>query len=87
MEQNDLLLVIATTVTVYISLHTHTLYYIQILGAVNFIHKKKLAHRDLKPSNIFFATNSNGERVLKVGDFGLVAGNFANESPGLYAVE
>ena len=53
---------------------------LQILDAVSYIHSKKLAHRDLKPSNIF---RSLGDKnVLKVGDFGLVAGNFG--SPGMY---
>ena len=48
------------------------------MDAVQYIHSKKLAHRDLKPSNIF---QSLGDKhVLKVGDFGLVAGNFG--SPG-----
>ena len=29
-----------------------------------------LVHRDLKPSNIYFSTDA--ERVIKIGDFGLV---------------
>ena len=48
---------------------------------MNYIHKKKLAHRDLKPSNIFFSLED--KKVVKVGDFGLVAGNFASGSPGM----
>ena len=48
------------------------------MDAVKYIHHKKLAHRDLKPSNIFQALGD--KNVLKVGDFGLVAGNFG--SPG-----
>ena len=56
----------------------HVCIFLQILEAVHYIHSKKLAHRDLKPSNIF---RSLGDKdVLKVGDFGLVAGNFG--SPG-----
>ena len=55
----------------------------QILSAVSYIHKKKLAHRDLKPSNIYFSRED--KTVLKVGDFGLVAGNFASGSPGIHA--
>jgi serine/threonine protein kinase len=52
------------------------IYFEQILDAVRYIHSKKLAHRDLKPSNIF---RSLGDKdVLKVGDFGLVAGNFGS---------
>ena len=46
---------------------------------MKYIHDKKLAHRDLKPSNIFQALGD--KNVLKVGDFGLVAGNFG--SPGM----
>lgn len=40
---------------------------------MSFIHKKKLAHRDLKPSNILFSLEDKA--VVKVGDFGFVAGN------------
>jgi serine/threonine protein kinase len=43
---------------------------------VRYIHHKKLAHRDLKPSNIFQSLGN--KNVLKVGDFGLVAGNFGS---------
>ena len=53
-------------------------FHFQILDAVKYIHSKKLAHRDLKPSNIFQCLGD--KHRLKVGDFGLVAGNFG--SPG-----
>ena len=52
---------------------------LQILGAVKYIHDQKLAHRDLKPSNIFQSLGD--KKIWKVGDFGLVAGNFG--SPGM----
>jgi len=42
---------------------------IQLIQALKYIHETcKLVHRDLKPSNIFL----NEDKVLKVGDFGLV---------------
>jgi len=30
-----------------------------------------LVHRDLKPEYIFFQTNSDGQKIVKIGDFGL----------------
>ena len=51
--------------------------YDQILDAVVYIHRRGLLHRDLKPSNIFFSQEDGG---IKVGDFGLVAGNVSLES-------
>ncbi len=53
------------------------LVFTQILEAVVYIHRKGLLHRDLKPSNIFFSQEDGG---IKVGDFGLVAGNVSFES-------
>jgi len=40
----------------------------QLACAIDYVHKKGLMHRDLKPANIFF----NSDKVLKLGDFGLV---------------
>ncbi len=52
----------------------------QILEAVVYIHSKGLLHRDLKPSNIFFSQDGG----IKVGDFGLVAGNISPEQSCKY---
>ena len=48
---------------------------------MSYIHQKNLAHRDLSPSNIFFSRGD--EEVLKVGDFGLMTGDFASGSSGM----
>ncbi|HEY0254379.1 MAG TPA: serine/threonine-protein kinase, partial [Kofleriaceae bacterium] len=39
--------------------------------ALDAAHAKGIAHRDLKPENVFLATDSDGERVPKLLDFGI----------------
>jgi eukaryotic-like serine/threonine-protein kinase len=34
-------------------------------------HQRNLVHRDLKPANLFMTTRSDGERVIKILDFGI----------------
>lgn len=42
----------------------------QVCNAVDHAHKNHVVHRDLKPSNIL-VTEENGERVIKLLDFGI----------------
>ena len=37
------------------------------------VHRKKLSHRDLKPENLFYCCSPEGDRKLKIGDFGLAS--------------
>jgi serine/threonine protein kinase len=48
----------------------------EVLNALSAAHKSQVVHRDLKPSNVFLATQSTGERIVKLLDFGL-----AKQSP------
>jgi len=41
----------------------------QIGNALRLLHQKGIMHRDIKPQNIFFKTE-NGEKKIKLGDFG-----------------
>lgn len=43
----------------------------QVLDAMRAAHGQGIVHRDLKPENVFLARESNGDRVVKVLDFGL----------------
>lgn len=56
----------------------------QILLGVEFIHRAGIIHRDLKPANILVFGNV-GNRVLKIGDYGLSKRFVKNEfnSPGV----
>jgi hypothetical protein len=44
----------------------------QIVSGVAAAHARGLIHRDLKLSNVLVATDAQGRRVARVGDFGLV---------------
>ena len=37
------------------------------------VHRKRLSHRDLKPENLFYCCSPEGDRKLKIGDFGLAS--------------
>jgi eukaryotic-like serine/threonine-protein kinase len=43
----------------------------QALEGVSKAHEANIVHRDLKPANIFLAKGENGERTVKVLDFGV----------------
>lgn len=43
----------------------------QVLNGLAEAHKKGIVHRDLKPSNVHLLREHNGERLVKVLDFGL----------------
>ena len=47
----------------------------QLLGGLQHVHAQGVTHRDLKPKNIFVDFGDN----LKLGDFGLAAGDIADK--------
>jgi serine/threonine-protein kinase CHEK2 len=42
-----------------------------VFEAVAYMHTHSVAHRDLKPENALLAVNEAGEKIIKLGDFGL----------------
>lgn len=51
---------------------------IPVLKALEVIHEKGIIHRDLSPDNIFLTTDSKGDRLVKLIDFG--SARFASTS-------
>jgi hypothetical protein len=49
--------------------------FIEILECVKYLHERNppLIHRDLKPANILLKIPTNGRRIVKIADFGLIA--------------
>jgi len=45
--------------------------YAQALNGLAFLHEKGCVHRDIKPENIILSKDNTGNRIAKLGDFGL----------------
>lgn len=45
-------------------------YFKQICSAIVYMHSLNMAHRDLKPENILLKVTPDGQKVVKVADFG-----------------
>lgn len=43
----------------------------QLASGLKHLYKHRVIHRDLKPDNILLSTDTNGEMVIKIADFGL----------------
>jgi hypothetical protein len=54
-------------------------YVLEALDAIAEAHSLGIVHRDLKPSNLFLATRADGERIIKVLDFGISKMDSLNE--------
>jgi len=46
-------------------------YFTMILLGLNHMHSYNIVHRDLKPANILINELENGQKILKIADFGL----------------
>jgi len=44
---------------------------LQMAMGLNYLHSQRIAHRDYKSLNVLVSTNSDGEWLLKISDFGL----------------
>jgi serine/threonine protein kinase len=45
--------------------------FLQVLAGLSHAHAQGLTHRDLKPSNLMLCRNSEGNRLIKIIDFGI----------------
>jgi serine/threonine protein kinase len=45
-------------------------YFTMILLGLHYLHSNHIVHRDLKPANILINQLSNGQKILKIADFG-----------------
>lgn len=45
--------------------------FVQIAEALSYAHSKGIFHRDIKPSNIMLVTDENGQKSIRILDFGI----------------
>jgi serine/threonine-protein kinase len=57
-------------------------YVLQAIEGLAEAHALQIVHRDVKPHNLFVTTNSVGDRVIKVLDFGVAKGGTALDGSG-----